>query len=108
VTGVSDGLPVVADGRVLDVTNVIWCTGFRSDYTWMHVPAFDDDGRLRQRRGVVESVPGLYVLGLDFMYSINSDSLPGIVRDAAHLARCIAADGRTSGARPRSVALSRP
>jgi putative flavoprotein involved in K+ transport len=106
VIGVSDGLPVVADGRVLDVTNVIWCTGFRSDFGWMHVPAFDEDGRIRQWRGVVASVPGLYVLGLDFMYSINSDSLPGIVRDAAYLARCIAAEGRRAGTRPRSVALT--
>jgi putative flavoprotein involved in K+ transport len=108
VTGVSDGLPVVADGRALAVTNVIWCTGFRSDFGWMHVPAFDEAGRLRQWRGVVESVPGLYVLGLDFMYSINSDSLPGIVRDAAYLARRIAAERRASEARPRSVAMSQP
>lgn len=106
VTGTRDGLPV-ADGRVLAVTNVIWCTGFRSDFGWMHVPAFDESGRLRQWRGVVESVPGLYVLGLDAMYSINSDSLPGIVRDAAYLARRIAAEGHVSRARARSVALSR-
>lgn len=105
VTGVSDGFPV-ADGRALAVTNVIWCTGFRSDFGWMHVPAFDDAGRIRQWRGVVESVPGLYVLGLDAMYSINSDSLPGIVRDAAYLGRRIAAERRESEARPRSVALS--
>lgn len=105
VTGVGDGLPVV-DGRAIAVTNVIWCTGFRSDFEWMHVPAFDEAGRLRQWRGVVESVPGLYVLGLDFMYSINSDSLPGIVRDAGYLARRIAAERRVPNARPRSVALS--
>ncbi|HEU4758043.1 MAG TPA: NAD(P)/FAD-dependent oxidoreductase, partial [Agromyces sp.] len=82
VTGVSEGFPV-ADGRALAVTNVIWCTGFCSDFEWLHVPAFDEAGRIRQWRGVVDSVPGLYVLGLDAMYSINSDSLPGIVRDAA-------------------------
>jgi putative flavoprotein involved in K+ transport len=108
VTGVSDGLPVVADGRALVVTNVIWCTGFCSDFGWMRVPAFDEAGRLRQWRGVVESVPGLYVLGLNFMYSINSDSLPGIVRDAAYLARRIAAERRGSEARPRSVAMWQP
>ena len=86
VTGVRDGLPVLDDGRVLAVTNVVWCTGFHSDFEWMHVPAFDETGRLRQWRGVVESVPGLYVLGLDSMYSINSESLLGTVRDAAYLA----------------------
>ena len=107
VTGVREGLPV-ADGRALDVANVIWCTGSRSDLGWMHVPAFDETGRLRQWRGVVESVPGLYVLGQDFMYSINSDSLPGTVRDAAYLARRIVEERRAAGSRPRSVALSEP
>lgn len=96
VAGVSDGLPVVAEGRTLAVTNVIWCTGFRSDYGWLQVPAFDETGRIRQWRGVVESVPGLYVLGLDSMYSINSESLLGTVRDAAYLARRIAAERRTN------------
>ena len=105
VTGVSEGFPV-ADGRALAVTNVIWCTGFCSDFEWLHVPAFDDAGRIRQWRGVVDSVPGLYVLGLDAMYSINSDSLPGIVRDAAYLARRIAAERGVPEARPRSVALA--
>jgi putative flavoprotein involved in K+ transport len=107
VTGVSDGLPVV-DGHALAVTNVIWCTGFRKDDRWMQVPAFDETGHLRQWRGVVESLPGLYVLGVDFMYSINSDSLLGTVRDAAYLARHIAAEPRASEARPRSVATARP
>jgi putative flavoprotein involved in K+ transport len=104
VTGVGDGLPVV-DGVALAVTNVIWCTGFASDYGWMQVPAFDEAGRFRQWRGVVESVPGLYVLGVNFMYSITSDNLPGIVRDGAYLARRIAADSRPPGARRRSAAM---
>jgi putative flavoprotein involved in K+ transport len=107
VTDVRDGLPV-ADGSALAVTNVIWCTGFRSENGWMQVPAFDEAGRIRQWRGVVESVPGLYVLGQDFMYSINSDSLPGTVRDAAYLVRCIAEERRAAASRPRSVAMLQP
>lgn len=38
VTGVTDGLPVLEDGRVLEVANVIWCTGFRTDYDWLDIP----------------------------------------------------------------------
>lgn len=107
VTGVGDGLPVTADGSVLDVANVIWCTGFRSDFGWLRVSAFDETGAFRQWRGVVESVPGLYVLGLDFMYSINSDSLPGIVRDAAYLARRIGAEHRSAAPAPLAAAPAR-
>jgi len=84
---VRDGRPVTADGRVLDVANVIWCTGYADDFGWVDLPAFDEAGRLLQHRGVVDRVPGLYAIGLDFMYAMTSATLPGVSRDAAHLAR---------------------
>ena len=87
VVDVHDGKPVTADGSELDVTNVIWCTGYRDDPAWVDLPAFDDDGTMRQRRGVVDAVPGLYVIGREFMYAMASATLPGATRDAAHLAR---------------------
>ncbi|MEV1132086.1 FAD-dependent oxidoreductase [Agromyces sp. NPDC049794] len=102
MTGTHDGRPVVGDGDVLDVTNVIWCTGYREELDWMDVPAFDDDGRLIQHRGVVTPVPGLYVLGQELMYAIMSASLPGVSRDAAYLARYIAArSGPQAATAPR-------
>jgi putative flavoprotein involved in K+ transport len=91
VTGVQDGLPLLEDGRVLDVANVIWCTGFRTDFSWIDLPAFDHDGRPLHERGVVESVPGLYFAGLIFQYSLTSDVLPNGGRDAEYVARHIAA-----------------
>lgn len=87
VTEVRDGLPVTADGRALEVANVIWCTGYRDDLGWVDLPAFDADGRLRQWRGVVEAVAGLYVIGHEFQYAEASATLPGVGRDAAYLAR---------------------
>ena len=55
--GVKRGLPVLDDGRVLDVRNVVWCTGFRPDFSWIRVPFERGDGRLPRavprRRGVV-------------------------------------------------------
>lgn len=107
VTGIRDGKPVATGGGVLDVTNVIWCTGYREDLEWMDVPAFGADGKLVQRRGVVTAVPGLYVLGQEMMYAITSATLPGVVRDAAHLARQMESRRRAVGAPPRVVALSR-
>lgn len=106
VTGVQDGKPVVGENRSLEVSNVIWCTGFSEDLGWMEVPAFDDDGRLMQRRGVVTPVPGLYALGREFMYALTSATLPGVVRDAAHLAREMESRRRAAGPRPRTSALS--
>jgi putative flavoprotein involved in K+ transport len=91
VSGVRDGLPLLEDGRVLDVANVVWCTGFRTDFSWIDLPAFDDDGRPLHERGVVESVPGLYFAGLIFQYSLTSDVLPNGGRDAEYVVRQIAA-----------------
>ena len=98
-----DGLPVLDDGRVVDVANVVWCTGFRTDFGWIDLPAaFDEDGRPIHERGVVASEPGLYFVGLVFQYSLTSDVLPNAGRDAAYVAKEIASRTPT-----RRVAESR-
>jgi putative flavoprotein involved in K+ transport len=86
---VGDGLPVLEDGRVLDVANVIWCTGFRQDFSWIDVPVFGEQEELRHERGVT-SEPGLYFVGLDFLYSFTSENVGGVGRDARHIAKRIA------------------
>lgn len=87
VSGVRDGRPAFDDGSRCNAASVIWCTGYRNDFTWIDLPAFDDDGEPRHRRGVVGSVPGLYFLGLEFLYAFGSATLPGVGRDARYLAR---------------------
>jgi putative flavoprotein involved in K+ transport len=87
ITGAQDGRPAFADGTTCEVSSVIWCTGYRNDFAWIDLSAFDDDGEPLQRRGVVESVPGLYFLGLEFLYAFASATIPGIGRDARYLAR---------------------
>ena len=68
ITGVRDGLPVAEDGTVLDVINVIWCTGFRSGLTeWVDLPVLDERGLPLQNRGVVADAPGLYFVGQNFL-----------------------------------------
>ena len=95
VTGASpDGRPVLADGRVLDVANVIWATGFRPDFSWIDAPITGEDGWPREYRGVVDGVPGLYFCGLSFQYAFSSMVLPGVGRDAAYVARRIAERAR--------------
>ena len=51
VVGVRDGRPLLEDGRVLDVANVIWCTGFHPGFDWIDLPVFGDDGELLHQRG---------------------------------------------------------
>jgi putative flavoprotein involved in K+ transport len=89
VTGVQDGQPVLADGRRLDVANVVWCTGFRQVFDWIELPIFGADGWPRELRGVPREAPGLYFCGLAFQYAFSSTVLPGVGRDAAYIAERI-------------------
>jgi putative flavoprotein involved in K+ transport len=89
-TGVRDGRPMLEDGRVLDVSNVIWCTGYTPDFRWIDLPLPTRRGFPIQDRGVVESIPGLYFVGLPFQYSLSSALLGGVGRDAKYLADDIA------------------
>jgi putative flavoprotein involved in K+ transport len=84
-TAVRDGKPVLEDGRVLDVTNVIWSTGYRHDLSWIDLPIFGEDGEPVHERGVVTGQPGLYFVGLVFQYAAASDVIPGVGRDARYV-----------------------
>ena len=88
--GVRNGLPALDDGRALEVRNVIWCTGFRPDFSWIHLPVTGNDGWPQQERGVAASAPGLYFTGLLFQYAFSSMLVGGVGRDAEHVAKHIA------------------
>jgi putative flavoprotein involved in K+ transport len=90
--GAKDGRPELQDGRVLDVPNVVWCTGFKDGFSWIDLPIFDRDERPVHERGVVVGEPGLYFVGLPFQYAATSDVLPGVGRDAEYIAKHIAAN----------------
>jgi putative flavoprotein involved in K+ transport len=106
--GVQDGKPMLADGRVLDVTNVVWATGFRPEYGWIEPPVTDDAGWPLQRRGVVASTPGLYFLGLPFLYSFASMLVAGAGADAAYVAERVAARAKPMQATPGRGAAAAP
>lgn len=86
LTAVRAGRPVLDDGRVVEVANVIWCTGFRQVFDWIDLPVFGEDGWPREVRGVVAEAPGLFFCGLAFQYAFSSMLLPGVGRDASYLA----------------------
>ncbi|MGF6833131.1 putative flavoprotein involved in K+ transport [Paenarthrobacter sp. TE4293] len=94
LAGVSEGLPVLEDGTRVEAANVIWCTGYHEDYSWVKLPVFDLEGEPVQRRGVAGDVPGVYFIGQEFLFAAASATLPGVCRDARYLARRLAADRR--------------
>jgi len=94
--GVAGGLPVLDGGRVLDVANVVWCTGFRQDFSWIDLPVTGADGWPLEERGVVPSSPGLYFVGLAFQYAFASMLVGGVGRDAEYVVKHLAARAANS------------
>ena len=95
VTGVREGLPLLADDRMLDVKNVIWCTGYQHGFPWINLPIFDENGEPDHEEGIVKNVPGMYFVGLHFLHAMTSATLIGIGRDAERIAKAIACGERT-------------
>jgi putative flavoprotein involved in K+ transport len=101
------------DGSELEVDAIIWATGYRPDYSWIKLPAFDD-GRLRHRRGVTD-VPGLYFLGLTWQHTRGSALIGWVKDDAEYIAQQIAAyqesgrheAERSPSARPLTLAQTK-
>lgn len=112
VMGVREGLPLLDDGRTLDVTSVVWCTGFRPGFEWIDLPLrFDEMGPVHDR-GTVSDVPGLYFVGLHFLYAFSSVMIHGVGRDAkravADIAGRRAPAGRKAGEVVKLPATARP
>jgi putative flavoprotein involved in K+ transport len=89
VVGVRGEQPQLQDGQVLDVANVVWCTGFGNDFSWIRIPAVGDRGLPTHQQGVVPSEPGLYFVGLPFLHNLTSALIGGVGRDAEHVVQQI-------------------
>ncbi len=109
--GVRDGHPLLDDGRTLEVANVIWCTGFRRSFSWIDLPIFDEKGSPRHDSGVVTEIPGLYFVGLHFLYALSSSMIHGVGRDANRISEAVAARAvplRAAGAQPPAKEAAQP
>jgi putative flavoprotein involved in K+ transport len=89
IAGVRDGKPVTEDGAILDVASVVWCTGFRPGFSWIRFPIIGERDEPEHERGVTPE-PGLYFVGLNFLYAMTSDTVNGISRDTAYIAQHLA------------------
>ena len=64
---------------------VLWATGYKRSYPWLHADVLDANGEIRHTRGRT-SARGLYVLGLQFLTRRNSSLIDGVGRDAEEIA----------------------
>lgn len=99
--GARGGQPMLDGDRVVDVTNVVWCTGFRQDFSWIDLPVIGEDGWPLEKRGVVQKAPGLYFVGLAFQFAFSSMLVGGAGRDAAYVVDHLVTRSRT-GRRARA------
>ena len=100
VSDVVDGKPRLDDGRILDVSSIVWCTGFHANYDFLDLPGlrFDEKGKLIAPHGIVREIPGLYFLGVPFQVGLTSSLVGGVGRDAALVVRHIVEeDARNPG-----------
>jgi len=107
LTGAGGRTVHFADGSALVAGVVIWATGYRPDYSWIHIPGVARDGQVAHRRGVTQ-VPGLYFLGLTWQHTRGSALLGFVNDDAAYLAGRIAAHRHTTDAVTPGPAPSLP
>lgn len=90
VTADADGVPVATDAVVPRPATVIWATGYRPGLDWIAGLQLDEHGLPVTSRGVVESMPGLYLVGMPFQYGLTSGLIGGVGRDAGFVAGRIA------------------
>lgn len=104
VVAVRDGMPLLEDGSsVGGISAVVWCTGFRPDYSWIELPVFALDGYPRHQRGVAIDVPGLAFVGMRYQYRARSALIGGVAEDAAHVVGRIVAQLNVEPAMPAAA-----
>lgn len=89
VTGVRNGFPLFPDGKILEVSSVIWATGYKPDFSWINEGISDQSGWPAGRRGISDRIKGLYFIGMPFQYGLTSGLVGGVGRDAEYISRFI-------------------
>ena len=83
-TNVPLASPLLLPLRTGDIKTIIWATGYRPEYPWLHIPVLDGKGAVRHVGGVTP-VPGLYVMGTTFLRRRKSTLIVGADDDARDL-----------------------
>ena len=83
--GVKNGLPEMEDDTVLNVSTIIWSTGFKPDFSWIRLDGFDSSAWPVTNRGISGNQKGLYFVGMPFQFGLSSGFLGGVGRDAEYV-----------------------
>ena len=83
--------PATLDLKQVNITSVVYGTGFRFDFGWIDLPVFDELGYPRYERGVSE-VLGLYFVGLHWQHTWGSGLFYHVGRDAEYVVQHIGLD----------------
>jgi putative flavoprotein involved in K+ transport len=86
VVAVESGFPILEGGRRIEPATIVWCTGFKRDYSWVQFPVTGPDGYPRHSGGVADGEPGLYFMGLPFQTRFASGLIGGVGEDARFIA----------------------
>jgi putative flavoprotein involved in K+ transport len=90
VVGVRNYRPVLEDGRIIPAATIIWCTGYRPNFSWIHINNIADaKGWPVTKRGISTMADGLYFLGMPFQFGLTSGLVGGVGRDAAFVVKHI-------------------
>jgi len=98
VVGVRNGRPLLADERILDVANVIWCTGFQTGFSWIDLPIFGERGVPMHDAGIVTQCQGMFFVGLHYLYAMSSATVVGVGRDAERVVKAIESRNKLTAA----------
>ena len=84
-TEVEEAPPLDMDLSSGEIKTVIWCTGYRPDYSWLELPLLDRKGHIKHDGGVVTEAPGVYLMGMQFLRRRKSALIDGAGDDARDL-----------------------
>ena len=80
------GMDLVKSG----IKTIVWATGYRPDYSWLELPVLDRKGMVSHDGGIV-CLPGVYLMGMQFLRRRKSALIDGAGDDARDLSAHLAA-----------------
>lgn len=89
VAGIRDGVPLFPGAKILEVSSVIWATGYKPDFSWIGNDITDNTGWPSGNRGISDRIKGLFFIGMPFQYGLTSGLVGGVGRDAEFISRFI-------------------